>query len=247
MAGIATLSTVAIVVPMLDEERALPALVERLARLDPQPHEVVAVDGGSRDRSPALAEAAGWRVLATEAGRGRQINAGVEAASGELVVVLHADTVPPRDMVAVIAQTLADPRTALAGFTPIIRGPDRTRWGTTAHNWAKTWYAPLIFRPHLFLRGCRLLFGDHAMFFRRAQFLECGGCDPQARVMEEADLCIRLTRFGRVRLLGRTVETSDRRIARWGALKANWIYLKVGVLWGLGARRRLERYYPDVR
>ncbi|MGB3167298.1 MAG: glycosyltransferase, partial [Alteraurantiacibacter sp.] len=124
---------------------------------------------------------------------------------------------------------------------------ERTRWGTTAHNFLKTWYAPLLFRPHLFVKGCRLLFGDHAMFFRRAQFLECGGCDPDARVMEEADLCIRMTRFGRVKLVPRTVVTSDRRIAEWGALRANWVYLKVGFLWGLGARKRLERFYPDVR
>jgi hypothetical protein len=171
----------------------------------------------------------------------------VEAARGDLVVVLHADTVPPADMVAVVRATLADPAISLAGFTPIIRGPDKIRWGTTAHNWAKTWYAPLLFRPRLFFKGARLLFGDHAMFFRRAQFIECGGCDPEARVMEEADLCIRLTEFGRVKLLRRTVETSDRRIAQWGALKANWIYLKVGIMWGLGARRRLERHYPDVR
>jgi hypothetical protein len=30
-------------------------------------------------------------------------------------------------------------------------------------NHIKTWYAPLVFRPQLFLRGLRLLFGDHAM------------------------------------------------------------------------------------
>ncbi|KLE34800.1 glycosyltransferase [Aurantiacibacter luteus] len=232
---------------MLNEEAALPAIVSHLAALDPAPLEVVAVDGGSADASVAIARAAGWRVVETERGRGRQINAGVAAARGELVVVLHADTVPPADIVAVIATTLADPKTALAGFTPIIRGPKKTRWGTTAHNWAKTWYAPLLFRPHLFMRGCRLLFGDHAMFFRRHQFLAVGGCDPAARVMEEADLCIRLNRFGRVKLLARTVETSDRRIAEWGALKANWIYLKVGLLWAMGARERLHEHYPDVR
>jgi hypothetical protein len=56
----------------------------------------------------------------------------------------------------------------LAGFTPLLSGPDRVRWGTSFHNWIKTWYAPLLFRPQLFLRGVRLLFGDHAMFFRRA-------------------------------------------------------------------------------
>lgn len=241
------MTSVTIVIPMLNEARALPALVKHIATLDPAPAEVVAVDGGSADASVALAQDAGWRVVRTAAGRGRQINAGVEAASGDLVVVLHADTVPPVDMVAVIAETFADPAISLAGFTPILRGPEKTRWGTTAHNWAKTWYAPLLFRPHLFLKGCRLLFGDHAMFFRRAQFLECGGCDPDAKVMEEADLCIRMTRFGRVKLVPRTVETSDRRIAKWGALKANWIYLKVGFLWGMGAKKRLERYYPDVR
>lgn len=232
---------------MLDEERALPGLAASIARLDPAPLEVVAVDGGSRDRSVDLAREAGWRVIETAAGRGRQINAGVEAARGEHVVVLHADTVPPIHFIKAIEDTMRDRAIALAGFTPILRGPDKTRWGTTLHNWAKTWYAPLLFRPHLFVKGCRLLFGDHAMFFRRAQFLECGGCDPEAKVMEEADLCIRMTRFGRVTMIADRVETSDRRIAEWGALKANWIYLKVGFLWGLGAKKRLERYYPDVR
>lgn len=236
-----------IIIPMLNEERALPALIHHVSALEPAPLEIVAVDGGSDDASVNLAKAAGWRVVSTKAGRGRQINAGVEAARGDLVVVLHADTVPPQDMVAVVRQTLADAKIALAGFTPIIRGPDKTRWGTTLHNWAKTWYAPLLFRPHLFFKGARLLFGDHAMFFRRSQFIASGGCDPEAMVMEEADLCIRLTRFGRVRMIRRTVETSDRRIAEWGAIKANWIYLKVGFMWGIGARQRLHRHYPDIR
>jgi hypothetical protein len=34
---------------------------------------------------------------------------------------------------------------------------------------------------------------------------------------------------------------------RLGALRANWIYLKVGARWGLGFRKGLERHYPDVR
>ena len=104
-----------------------------------------------------------------------------------------------------------------------------------------------MFRPHLFAKGVRLLFGDHGMFFRRDQFLAVGGCDPSARVMEEADICVKLASLGRVKLVPRRIETSDRRIAEWGALKANWIYLKVGFLWAMGVRQRLERLYPDVR
>lgn len=241
------MSALSIVVPMLNEEAALPALIANVSRLDPAPVEVVAVDGGSTDASVALAEAAGWRVVHSPKGRGRQINAGVEAAQGEQVVVLHADTVLPVDAAQVIAETLANPKIALAGFTPIIRGPEKTRWVTTAHNWAKTWYAPLLLRPHLFVRGTRLLFGDHAMFFRRADFLAAGGCDQEAHVMEEAELCIRMGRLGRVTMIPRTVETSDRRIAEWGPVKANWIYFKVGMLWALGARKSLEKHYPDVR
>src|SRR3954465_8539338 len=145
------------------------------------------------------------------------------------------------------AGVLADPGTALAGFPPLLTGPDRVRWGTGFHNWIKTWYAPLLFRPQLFLRGVRLLFGDYAMFFRRADFLAVGGCDPTLLVMEEADLCIRFHRLGRTRLVNRVVITSDRRVAAWGALRANWIYFKVGARWALGFRKRLERHYPDVR
>ena len=240
------MSDTALVIPVLDEEKTLPDLIATVARLEPAPAEVLLVDGGSTDRTVELARDAGWRVIISQRGRGVQINTGVAAATATRVCVLHADTVPPVDMVAVIESVLADPRTALASFTPLIKG-EKIRWGTTAHNWAKTWYAPLFFRPRLFFRGTRLLFGDHAMFFRKADFLSVGGCDPAARVMEEADLCIRLTELGRVRLVPRIIETSDRRIAEWGPLKANWIYLKVGLMWAMGARQRLEKHYPDVR
>jgi cellulose synthase/poly-beta-1,6-N-acetylglucosamine synthase-like glycosyltransferase len=187
------------------------------------------------------------RVRHETRGRAAAINRGVQEATAPIICVLHADTLLPDDAVAVMRRVLADPGTALAGFTPLLSGPDRVRWGTSFHNWIKTWYAPLLFRPQLFLRGVRLLFGDHAMFFRRADFLAVGGCDPTLLVMEEADLCIRFHRLGRTRLVNRVVITSDRRVAAWGALRANWIYLKVGARWGLGFRKGLERHYPDVR
>lgn len=240
------MTKVSIVVPMLDEALALPRLIRVLTSLHPEPLEILAVDGGSSDDSVAIATAAGWRVIASRAGRGIQVNTGVDAAIGTIVCVLHADTLPPDDMVAVIERVMADAKTALAGFIPLITG-EKTRWGTSLHNFAKTWYAPLLMRPHLFFRGVRLLFGDHAMFFRRADFLEVGGCDPGLPIMEEADLCIKLARLGRVRLVNRIVLTSDRRIVAWGPLKANWIYFKVGMLWASGARDRLARHYPHIR
>ena len=132
------MSAVTIVIPMLDEATALPRLVRVLAALEPAPMAIIAVDGGSGDDSVAIARAAGWRVVDSARGRAIQINAGVAASTSPIVCVLHADTIPPDDMVAVIERVMADPRTALAGFTPIICGPEKTRWGTSFHNLIKT-------------------------------------------------------------------------------------------------------------
>ena len=188
---------VAIVIPMLNEAVSLPRLLRNLAALHPSPDEVIAVDGGSTDGSLALAQAGGLRVISfATRGRPAQINHGVREVTAPHVVVLHADTILPDDAMTVVVTALADPRVALAGFTAIICGAETVRWGTTFHNWIKTWYVPLLFRPHLFFKGARLLFGDHAMFFRRADFLAVGGCDESLTVMEDADLCQRLVRRG---------------------------------------------------
>ena len=239
---------IAIIIPMLDEAPALPRLARCLAALDPQPHEILVVDGGSSDDSVAVAQRLGLSVITAPRGRARQCNAGVAATAAPLVMVLHADTWLPDDAMAVVTATMADARINLAGFTAILAGPRKTRWVTSFHNWIKTYYAPALFRPHLFLRGGRLLFGDHAMFFRRSDFDAIGGFDEAMMVMEEADLCVRMARLGRTRLVNRIVITSDRRIEKWGEWKANWIYLKVGFRWGMGIKpKALGHLYPDVR
>jgi GT2 family glycosyltransferase len=71
-------------------------------------------------------------------------------------------------------------------------GAETTRWGISLHNYLKTYYAPLLFRPHLFFRGLRLLFGDQVMFCRRADFWDCGGFNEALPIMEDGDLCLRL-------------------------------------------------------
>ncbi|MBW4699851.1 MAG: TIGR04283 family arsenosugar biosynthesis glycosyltransferase [Aphanocapsa lilacina HA4352-LM1] len=242
------MSCVSIVIPALNEAVSLGRTLRLLGALDPPAHEILVVDGGSSDRTVAVARTFGGRVLESPRGRAVQMNRGAEAATGDILCFLHADTLVPDDCVELMLRTLGDPGTACGGFISLMAGSDATRWGISLHNYLKTYYAPLLFRPWLFFKGLRLLFGDQVIFCRRSQFLECGGFDPKMVILEEADLCLKLVRFGRIRQVNRVVQSSDRRVARWGSLKATAIYMYIGFLWGLGASPAyLKRFYADIR
>ncbi|MEO1404957.1 MAG: TIGR04283 family arsenosugar biosynthesis glycosyltransferase [Pseudomonadota bacterium] len=239
-----------IIIPALNEELAVGQTFKTLNALSPKPFEVILVDGGSNDRTVQIAEAAGAKIVNSQVtGRAAQMNAGAAAAEGDHLCFLHADTDVPIDFVSLSEDVLSSKNTALAGFVSIMKG-EKLRWFTTAHNFIKTWYAPLLFRPISFMRGGRLLFGDQVMICRRADFEAVGGFDEAQVIMEEADLCLRMVQagLGRVRQVNRKVWSSDRRVAKWGPWKANLTYLKVGILWGIGRPAdQLLSHYEDVR
>lgn len=240
---------VSIVIPTLNEANSLGRTLRQLQVLDPPPLEVLVVDGGSEDETLAIARVVGVRVLTCDRrGRSVQMNHGAKLATGDVVVFLHADTGVPDDLIAIIEGVLADSAVVCGGFVSLMTGAQTTRWGVSLHNYLKTYYAPLLFKPGLFFKGLRLLFGDQVMFCRRAEFWECGGFDETLPIMEDGDLCLRLVQKGRIRQVNRVVQSSDRRVAHWGAWKATAIYLYIGVLWGIGVSADyLKQFYEDVR
>jgi len=243
------MSSVSIVIPTLNEASSLKRTLCQLAILDPPALEVLVVDGGSQDQTVAIAQSTGVQVLLCDrAGRSVQMNCGATVAKGDILCFLHADTCVPDDLVAVIEQTLTDETIACGGFISLMSGAQTTRWGISLHNYLKTYYAPLLFKPHLFLKGLRLLFGDQVMFCRRSDFWGCGGFNEALPIVEDGDLCLRLAKKGRICQVNRVVQSSDRRVARWGSLKATTIYLYIGILWGLSVSPAyLKRFYEDIR
>jgi rSAM/selenodomain-associated transferase 2 len=243
------MNRVSIIIPTLNEATCLERTLRQLSILNPPAWEVLVVDGGSQDETVAIALSAATHVISsTTAQRSVQMNLGAEAATGDILCFLHADTLVPDDIVAVIQKTLCDRQIVAGGFISLMAGSQHTRWGFSLHNYLKTYYAPLLFRPHLFFKGFRLLFGDQVIFCRRTDFLECDGFDAELPIMEEADLCLKLVRRGKMKLVNRIVESSDRRVASWGELKAISIYLAIGFLWGFGVSGRyLKQFYEDIR
>jgi len=241
---------VSIIIPTLNEAAVLGRTLRCLSVLDPPAWEILVVDGGSQDETVAIAQTTSTTVIhSDQAGRSIQMNRGAEIATGDILCFLHADTLVPDDAIAVIIKTLANPAIACGGFISLMAGTETTRWGVSLHNYLKTYYAPLLFRPYLFFfKGLRLLFGDQVMFCRRGDFWACGGFDPALPIMEEADLCLKLLPYGRIRQVNRVVQSSDRRVAKWGTFKATAIYLYIGFLWGIGASAAtLKRFYEDIR
>src|ERR1700688_60966 len=106
---------VAIVVPTLNEEttiaRTLPAAQAALSALTSREplaagSELVVTDGGSRDRTVAVASALGARVVTGPAGRGGQLNRGAAATTAEILLFLHADTTLPEGALAAIGAAI---------------------------------------------------------------------------------------------------------------------------------------------
>ncbi len=211
-----------VVIPTLDEADRIETAI-RGALDAPATVEVIVVDGGSSDATTRLAAAAGARVLACERGRARQLRAGVSASTGDVVVLLHADTQLPHDWTSAVEQALRDPR--------VVAGAFRLRFDEQS----------LVFRFIEFgarLRAglLRLPYGDQALFFRRRALEAIGGI-PEVPLMEDLDLVHRIKREGRLALLSAPAVTSARRYRARGPLRTmlrNWL---AATAWTLGVDR----------
>ena len=96
-----------IIVPVLDEEARIGAALEALAPFRARGVEVIVADGGSRDRTVEIARPLADRVIAAPRGRGAQMNAGAAAATGDVLLFLHADTQLPPEADALVLDGLA--------------------------------------------------------------------------------------------------------------------------------------------
>src|SRR5207249_3636384 len=187
-------AALSVVVPTLDEVEALPASLA--AARQPGVHEVIVVDGGSRDGTLAVARARADRVLEAPRGRARQMNAGAAAARGDVLLFLHADTRVPAGYARAVARALADP--AVVGGRFDVR--------LDAAGLAYRALGRLI---SLRSRLTRVATGDQAIFVRRVVFERLGGY-PFVPLMEDVALSRAMKRAGRVAGFSETATAAPR-------------------------------------
>lgn len=213
-----------VIVPALD---AAPGIGACLAALD-QADEIIVVDGGSRDDTVALARRHGARVIESARGRGAQMRAGAEAARGDWLLFVHADTILAGWHGEVADHVARAPGCAAFFRLRLDDGAWQARWIERGVGLR----AQLLGLPY----------GDQGLLVPRALYEAVGGFRAMA-LMEDVDL---VRRIGRARLqpLGATALTSAARWRRDGWLRRSSRNLLCLSFYALGASpERVARLY----
>ena len=214
-----------VIVPTLNAAATLEDCLARLAGV----RDVVVVDGGSWDSTPAIAAAAGARLVVTGPGRGAQLRLGAEAARGDWLLFLHADTLLSPDWLDSVRHHVE--------ASPDKAGCFRFRLDSRA------WQARLIeagVALRVWILG--LPYGDQGLLVPRSLYQRVGGY-AEVPLMEDVDLVRRIGRL-RLRILAADALTSADRWRRDGWFRRSARNLSCMMLHRFGmSEERLARLY----
>jgi rSAM/selenodomain-associated transferase 2 len=219
-----------IVIPALEESQAITAALAALQPLRAQGHEVIVVDGGSRDATLLIARLLADRAFAHAPGRAAQMNAGARQARGDVLLFLHADSLLPSNAPRAIAEALA------AGAA----------WGRfDVRIGGRPWVLRLVASMmNLRSRLTGIATGDQGIFVARSLFERVGGY-AAIPLMEDVALSKALKRAaGRPACLRVRIETSGRRWEAQGPWRTIFTMWRLRLAYALGADPvRLARHY----
>jgi rSAM/selenodomain-associated transferase 2 len=162
------------------------------------------------------------------------MNAGAQAASGDVLLFLHADTALPPEFPGVLEQALAD--------SEVIAGRFDVR--LNAKGWPFRMVETLM---NIRSRVSQIATGDQAIFVRCEVFLRLGGYH-EAELMEDLELSYRLKRQGKIVCLRERVVTSARRWQRNGIARTIMLMWALRFCYFAGiSPNYLKTFYADTR
>lgn len=205
---------ISVIIPTLNAEGTLPQCLTALIEGLPAGliREVIISDGGSNDATRKIADATGADVVTGSASRGGQLRRGAEAARGQWLMVLHADTVLDPGWSQVVGGHLDMPDAGPAFFQLSFRATG------LMPAWVAGW-------ANLRARVFGLPYGDQGLLLRTTDYHKAGGY-PDQPLMEDVAL-VRALKKPLTPLPVRAVTSPDR------YQKSGWLRRGARNLWTL--------------
>ncbi|GET37569.1 TIGR04283 family arsenosugar biosynthesis glycosyltransferase [Microseira wollei] len=198
---------ISIIIPVLNEASTINKTLASIKKASNI--EIIVVDGGSEDETVALAQSLGIKVLFSPPGRATQMNRGAAAATGDILLFLHADTRLPNNFDTSVRQSLQIQKTIAGAFElkidsdiPSLRIVEKM--------------------VNVRSRYLQMPYGDQAIFLKATVFNQIGGF-PNLPIMEDFELVRRLQPLGKIEIVPAPVVTSGRRWQKLGVLKTTLI------------------------
>ena len=200
---------ISVIIPVLNEAKILE---QTLSQLQPElgHHELIIVDGGSTDGSVPIAEKYG-KVVTSVRGRAKQLNAGAAAASGDILIFLHADIWLESGALAAVGTALSSGYVG-GGFRQKIDGENIL-------------YRAIEMAGNIRGKYLKVFYGDSGIFLKRADFEKIGGF-PDIPILEEMEFSRDMRKLGKTILVLPHIHISARRWETKGIVRTtlnNWL------------------------
>jgi rSAM/selenodomain-associated transferase 1/rSAM/selenodomain-associated transferase 2 len=191
--------------------------------------EIILVDGGSSDKTLELAYHFDVKIIKSTKGRGVQMNAGAEKASGDILIFVHADTFIPDNAKQLIENEFANPNIKIATF----------RLGFDADHKILNFYSKFSNYESMFTK-----FGDQCIIIRKS-FYEVLGGFPNWSIFEDVQLLSKARKKSKIKILDAAVVTSARKFLLGGIARTQIqnAFLFVHYFLGMDQTKIAQSYY----
>jgi rSAM/selenodomain-associated transferase 2 len=223
---------VSLIVPVLNEADQMASLDASLQIFKDQSIELIIVDGGSQDNTLAIAKDFADRVISSPRGRAVQMNAGAAAATGDILLFLHSDTILPETFLLELLNDFS--------CSDQVWGRFDVRLSGTQYPFRVIEYF-MNFRSRL----TGIATGDQALFIKQEAFRQVNGF-PQIALMEDVAMSQQLKRLSRPFCSRQTVITSSRKWETHGIVATVLLMWRLRLAFFLGVNpEHLARIYYD--
>lgn len=217
---------ISVIIPTLNEKDGISRSIR--SAIGAQDVEVIVSDGGSTDGTIHIAESYGAKVVRSPKGRAAQMNAGAKAASGDILLFLHGDSILPWGYGRLVREALSDKTLSLGAFSLRIGLP-----GELKDPEFRSSMDAISFWANVRSKWLSLPYGDQGFFMEKSLFHGLGGF-PDMPLLEDVSLVRSASKVGRIGTISATIRTSSRRWRKLGAARTSIRNSMIMLAWAIG-------------